>query len=497
MAKRAVLYGRVSSKHQQEKGHRLPEQFKEMRAYAEKNGFEIVSEYEEAYTATEPFRDRPMGGQIYDLAARNRLDVIIVHTQDRLTRGDLETEFPIDLGVLLADMREYGIEIHSVDDGRLNEDIGVFLNGWLAKKENQDRAKKSKEGRRGKIAKGLWPGNGSPLYGYDVEGWQKTAKLVINKQDAEIIKLIFSWYVGGVGVQEIADRLTSMGVERNGSHNDKNALNKWLPGHVYPILKNETYAGTFWANKYVMVKVPGQRKKKRALNPPEQWKAVNVPAIIDREIWEKAQRRLSVGREMSRRSSSHEYLIGRRVKCECGYNVQGKPCHTGKGRVYLYYMCNGRFGNLTVKKCAVNLPSFRADKVDTAVWSWVQNLLDDPIKLLVGFRLRQEELGAGVVTLQAELAQVEKRIADEKSKLEKLVDLYIVGSFDMDILNNRKRTLETALDGYQNRARQLQAEIAQKTITDEQIADFASFVETIRSELVGQILKRNGPLLTL
>ena len=47
----AVAWARVSTEMQEERGLSLPEQFREIRAYAEKNGIEIVDEFSEAASA--------------------------------------------------------------------------------------------------------------------------------------------------------------------------------------------------------------------------------------------------------------------------------------------------------------------------------------------------------------------------------------------------------------------------------------------------------------
>jgi len=57
-----------------------------------------------------------------------------------------------------------------------------------------------------------------------------------------------------------------------------------------------------------------------------------------------------------RNNSSHQYLMARRMTCaHCGYHIQGKPCWS-KGKVYLYYHCNGKSRGITDGTC--NLPGF-------------------------------------------------------------------------------------------------------------------------------------------
>jgi site-specific DNA recombinase len=230
-----------------------------------------------------------------------------------------------------------------------------------------------------------------------------------------------------------------------------------------------------------MVKVPGQRRKRRELQDKSKWSAVPVPAIIEKQTWQKAQDRLKVGRAKSKRNSRHEYLIGRRVTCKCGYSVAGKPCHTGKGQVYLYYRCNGKYGDLTSRTC--DLPLFSAKQVDAVVWQWVYKLLQKPEKMLKGYREAQGDAQDAIKPLLSELAQVEKMTAEKEGELQRLLGLYLKSSFEIDVLEERKRGLDQALFDLNPRKMELKISLQQNTITDGQIADFVEFAGGVREEL--------------
>lgn len=69
----------------------------------------------------------------------------------------------------------------------------------------------------------------STPFGYDyVDG-----ELQINPEKAKIVKQIFSWYVGGIGMNEIAMRLNSQNVREE----------VWRHGTIRCILTNEKYIG--------------------------------------------------------------------------------------------------------------------------------------------------------------------------------------------------------------------------------------------------------------
>lgn len=189
-------------------------------------------------------------------------------------------------------------------------------------------------------------------------------ELVIHEGEAEIVRLIFHWYVYGDengkprGVKEIANRLTSMNIPSYGDKLDKGKLRGhgvWTPDQVYPILKRETYRGMWYAYRYK------SENGKRVRRPREEWVGVLVPAIISNETWKLAKKKMKEGRAFSKRNnSSHQYLMGCLLSCTCGYRVQGKPSWTRHKTVYLYYRCNGRDRSLTARRC--DLPAFLRQK---------------------------------------------------------------------------------------------------------------------------------------
>lgn len=89
------------------------------------------------------------------------------------------------------------------------------------------------------------------------------------------------------------------------------------------MLRNETYAGVWHYGR--------RNATQSKVNAPEDVLAVDVPALVGRQLWEAAQERLTYNRETSRRNRRNEYLLAGRVKCGgCNAKVGG-PCPTAGG----------------------------------------------------------------------------------------------------------------------------------------------------------------------
>ena len=90
--KRAVLYGRVSTK-RQEDNNSLPSQFAAMRKYAERNNFVIIDEISDTFTGNSSLADRPGGAKVYGYLKRKAIDVVILYTIDRVARDEEGLEY--------------------------------------------------------------------------------------------------------------------------------------------------------------------------------------------------------------------------------------------------------------------------------------------------------------------------------------------------------------------------------------------------------------------
>src|SRR5437867_1650637 len=98
MSKRAIIYARVSTDEQADKGYSLPSQLEAMRKYAADKGCIVVAEFQDHYTGAEPIETRPEGRKAYDMLRSDQADALIAYTVDRLVRPPEEgDEFDIPL----------------------------------------------------------------------------------------------------------------------------------------------------------------------------------------------------------------------------------------------------------------------------------------------------------------------------------------------------------------------------------------------------------------
>jgi site-specific DNA recombinase len=262
---------------------------------------------------------------------------------------------------------------------------------------------------------------------YQVAEVNGRTTLAIHEPEARIVRLIYEWYTGQgqerAGTRKIAKSLCEMKIPTWGDLNPgksskRKARYHWSKASVYRILTNEVYAGVW---QYGDIKV-------------------QVPAIVERTVWEAAQERRKSNIHEAKRQRKYEYLLSGHVKCKCNVAMVGMTIRTG-GKPYSYYVCNTKRSPLAYDR-PCGAPYFRVDKVDAKVWARIAGWLEEPEQLekgLAAYRSQQKEINR---PLLERLAVIDGLLEDNRTKLERLLDLFLDGDFDRELLLERKQNLE-------------------------------------------------------
>ncbi|MCK9905999.1 recombinase family protein, partial [Frankia sp. Cpl3] len=153
--------------------------------------------------------------------------MVLVYRLDRLTRSVL------DLYQLLEEFDRYDVKFRSCTEvydtttaiGRLFLTLVAALAQW----ERENLAERVKMGM-GQMAREQKRPGGPPPFGYDLSEGQ----LRINPREAEIVKLIFTLYLSGTGMQRIASKLNEHGHRgKLGAAWNATTLSHLLQNHVY------------------------------------------------------------------------------------------------------------------------------------------------------------------------------------------------------------------------------------------------------------------------
>ncbi len=426
--KQAALYGRVSTSEQKEEGTSLDTQRDLGLVKASELGWSVSEEHIilEDWTGTDLLRPGLL--RLLDLARSGRIKGIIIYTLDRLYRPENEGD-EWRVFEILQQFEDAGVEVAWVDPcipikGPLSA-IFTFLDAWRAGRERRAMVERTTRGRLEKARRGKVISRAAASYGYTYD--PESSTLIINEEEAKVIRLIFHSYVQErLSLVKLADRLNRLGIVRPGS-------SRWRESGLGRLLRSETYAGTLWQNRWRHEEVsvqPGQKPKTRnSLRAKSEQIPVSVPGIIPRDVWDSAQKRLEENLKLAQRNTKREYLLSGLLMHSCGARMRGR---TGSGRKY--YHCK----MTEASKAPINERGepqvcqskwTRGTDIEEAAWQKISGLLLEP-KLLVEEieKLSEPESGTREVIYE-ELTHLKVRLENIPKEQKRLVEGYRKGYY--------------------------------------------------------------------
>lgn len=342
---RCAIYTRKSS----EEG--LEQAFNSLHAQREACEAFITSQKHEGWIClSEGYDDGGISGATMERPALRRLledlrtrkvDVVVVYKVDRLTRS------LADFAKIVEILDQAGASFVSVTQqfntttsmGRLT--LNVLLS--FAQFEREVAGERIRDKIDASKRKGMWMG-GSPPLRYDA----KDRKLVVNENEAKIVRHIFRRYIALASVRLLKQELDAEGIV---SKTHVSLENRQWGGHplargaLYLLLQNRIYIGEI-------------------VHKDKHYAGDHAP-IVDRELWERAQALLAanaVDRKHGAGSKSPSLLAG------VLFDAEGKrmtPTHAVKnGKRYRYYISHplvtdGR----TVAACGCRMPAAEIEQL--------------------------------------------------------------------------------------------------------------------------------------
>lgn len=320
--RKAYIYTRVSTAIQVD-GYSLEAQEKTLRKFADAKDMVVVNIYSDEGKSGKDIENRPAFQQMLKDIKSHKDDVsaVLVFKLSRFGRNTLDVLKSYDV------LKNNGCSLicseEPIDTSTAMGEVFLAILAAIATMERENIMVQTMAGRIQKASDGKWNGGFAP-YGYSLE----EGKLVINEEEAEIIRLIFDKYINtGMGYHGVAKWLEENGYKKKIRQNGK--LSYFSEEFVKCALDNCIYNGKIHFGKRKQEK--SKTGKIYAKEQTDYLVAEGIhEAIIDDETWRLAQdkRQKTKGRQQKKYDLEHYYQLSGIVKCPCcGKGLVGQPNH--------------------------------------------------------------------------------------------------------------------------------------------------------------------------
>jgi DNA invertase Pin-like site-specific DNA recombinase len=307
--------------------------------------------------------DRPALQELLKDIELRKIDCVVTYKLDRLSRSLLD--FATIMNVF--DSNDVIFDTVTESFSSANSSGRLMLNMLLsfAQYERELTGERIRDKFLESKKKGMWMG-GYPMLGYDI----KDRKLLINEEEAKVVKFIYDRFIETESCTLIADELNRKGV-RSKSRSHTNGRNKgeklYDKKAIRRILENQYYRG-YVTHKCEIYK--GQHE-----------------AIIDEEKCLKVQEIFVKNKNTKHQKKSSPYPLKGLLKCgSCGATMSPTACNN-HGLKYRYYTCSNHIRFKNCKSAVKNIP---AEGIENKVMEEVLLKLKSPEVMLKIHELARE-----------------------------------------------------------------------------------------------------------
>ncbi|MFA6258900.1 MAG: recombinase family protein [Candidatus Paceibacterota bacterium] len=376
-----AVYARVSTSNQEDQ-KTVEAQLSEVHRHAKERGYVIIKEYvDEGWSGD--ILARPMLNQLRHDARNRAWDAVLIYDPDRLGRQLFYQQIVID------ELKKIGIEILFVTMPPVNNASDKLMFGVRGLFAEYEKAKIAERFRIGKVnrVKNNHVLTTEAPFGYTYilnKGKRGSTDYVsghyeVNEREAEIIRNIFHWVADdGLTLRAVVRKLQELGIKPR-----KSKRGVWNTSTLSTLLRHEVFIGTtYWGASYATVplnpikneKYKKVEKSSRRMKSKDQWYAITVPAIIDKDVFERAGLRLKKNFATLGRNKKNHYLLASKIWCACGQRRAGEGPQKGK---HLYYRCTDRVHSFPLPPSCVE-GGINARITDKVLWDRLKMIMSSP-----------------------------------------------------------------------------------------------------------------------
>jgi site-specific DNA recombinase len=451
--KKAIYYARVSTSLQEEKGT-IESQKTELINQIKADGNILVKEYiDNGWSGAR--LDRPALDELIGDLKTDLFEVVYFLDSDRIAR---DVTFQ---NIIISELLKHNKEIIINGKNYIHNPENKFTLTVLGAVNELEKAKiveRLMRGRREKARRGAIV-DGGGLYGYDYikKTEKKNGYYVVNKKEAEVVKLIFETYAN-------TDKSITTLIKFLEEKRIKTPRGQYIWGRstIRRILMNTSYYGVHYFNKEKRIESVEQNgkyakntKTRTMLRDKSEWIPVEIPAIIDKQLFISVQEKLKRNYKLLR-SQSGQYLLSGLMKCGvCDHTYTGVYWNTKK-----HYRCNYReklrqHSDIVDIENKCNNQSVKGDVIENLILDVVKDKVLTPSILKKHIDILKSKKTESKRLLIKNIEKANRQVFALENKKKRILDLYSDGILGKEEYINKIEELDLEFKEKENKVKEL------------------------------------------
>ena len=366
-----------------------------------------------------------------------KIDRILVKSISRFARNTL------DCIQTVRELKQLGVTVkfekEEIDTGNMGSEMLLSILGAAAQEESLSISQNLKWSYRRRMRSGDFITCSAPI-GYAL----KNGELIPDPREVPIVEYIFSSYLAGKGIIEIASELTAMKIQKNGEE-----AKRWAPTSILYILKNEKYIGDSLVQKrFTTGELPLQRKQNNG-QLTKYYIKDSHPAIISLEVFEAVQKLL---RQRSfthaPKTETQQFSLSKIIKC----GLCGSTFYRRINNGFVKWMC---YQHLKSKELC-SIKSVSQEEIYQAFLKVYNKLLDNKRFILKTMLNQLLELQNKSMSMRLDILDLNQKISDLIKQNHSLTRLQTKGCIDSALFIERSNRNNQKIKELRRELRQLQ-----------------------------------------
>ncbi|MGX7125278.1 recombinase family protein [Lactococcus lactis] len=461
--RRVAAYARVSTE-QEEQQTSYEAQIDYYTNYIQsREDWEFAGMYsDEGITATNTKKRVGFQNMVTDALA-GKIDLIVTKSVSRFARNT------VDSLTTVRQLKEKGVEIYFEKENIWTLDskgeLLITIMSSLAQEESRSISENVVWGQRKRFADGKVTVPFKQFLGYDMG---PDRNLVVNPEQAKIVKRIYAMFLKGKSPYNIATILSKEGVPT------PSGKSNWWVGTIQSILTNEKYKGDALLQKTYTVDFLTKEKKVNEGEVPQYYVKNNHEAIIEPEIFDMVQKQMALRTRGKNRIRSTS-IFSCKLKCmDCGSYYGSKVWHSNSKYRRVIWRCNHKYDE--DEKCQT--PHLYEDEIKELFIKATKQLVGMKDEVMSNYAEMKEML-FGTAELEAEQENLETEINEIAGLIEDCVNENARVALNQTEYEERYNALVARFDKANARLEEVKQEVVERQAKGMQVERFLHELEKI------------------